>query len=303
MIKNSKLNHVNNDTKDNYKLGIFFILISCLCFSLIAVGVKQVGHLPLMEIVFFQNIPAMIIIPIILKKMNISLLGNNKLFLWCSGFLNVIIQLAKFYTFTVMLLADATTIHRLSPFFIFFLSGIFLKEKISFRRIPLFLFAFLGGLLVIKPGFRVEMFPAMIALVAAISIALNHVNLRHLRLTDHYLVITNYVVYIGGLTSLVILLWQKSFQVPSSADLFILILIGLLALFAQITLTKAYQIAQASLLSLYTYSQIIFSSFFGLMFFKEIPDLLTIVGASFIIISGYLNYRFETNKLLRIFAE
>ncbi|HER24170.1 MAG TPA: DMT family transporter [Candidatus Atribacteria bacterium] len=296
MIKNSKLNNVKIDTKDNYKVGIFFILISCICFSLIAVGVKQVGHLPLMEIVFFQNIPAMIIIPIILKKMNISLLGNNKPFLWSSGFLNVIIQLAKFYTFTVMLLADAATIHRLSPFFIFFLSGIFLKEKISFRRIPLFLLAFLGGLLVIKPGFRVEIFPAMIALIAAISIALNHVNLRYLRLTDHYLVITNYVVYIGGLTSIVILLWQKSFQIPNSYDLLILISIGLTALFAQITLTKAYQMAQANLVSLYTYSQIIFASLFGLMFFKEIPDLLSIIGASFIIISGYLNYRFETNK-------
>lgn len=292
-MKNSKLTKVRIDTKDNYKLGIFFIIISSLCFALIAVGVKQNLHLPLMEILFFQNIPTMVIIPIILKKMNISLLGNNKPFLWSSGFLNVIIQLAKFYTFTVMLLADATTIHRLSPFFVFFLSGIFLKEKLSFQQIPLFLLAFLGGLLVIKPGLRVEMFPAMIALLAAISIAFNHVILRYLRLTDHYLVITNYIAYIGGLASLVILFIQKSFQIPSSADLFILILIGLAALFAQITLTKAYQMAQANLVSLYTYSQIIFASLFGLMFFKEIPDLLSIMGASFIIISGYFNYRWK----------
>ena len=136
-MKNSKLTKVRIDTKDNYKLGIFFIIISSLCFALIAVGVKQIGHLPLMEILFFQNIPTMVIIPIILKKMNISLLGNNKPFLWSSGFLNVIIQLAKFYTFTVMLLADATTIHRLSPFFVFFLSGIFLKEKLSINPVLL----------------------------------------------------------------------------------------------------------------------------------------------------------------------
>jgi len=155
------------------------------------------------------------------------------------------------------------------------------------------LLAFLGGLLVIKPGFRAEMFPAMIALLAAIFMAISHVTLRHLRLTDHYLVITNYFAYVGGLISLTILLLQKSFQVPSPSDLFRLILFGLVALVAFITLTKAYQMAKASLVSLYTYSQIIFSTIFGLMFFKEIPDLLSIIGASFIIISGYLNYRWK----------
>ena len=297
LIKNNKLNQAINETKDNYKLGIFFMVISSLCFALIAAMVKQIRYLPLMEIIFFQSIPSMIIIPLIAKKMHISLFGKNKPFLWSSGFLNLIIQLTKFYTFTVMLLSNATTIHRLSPFFILLLSAIFLKEKLSFRQIPLFLLAFLGGLLVIKPGFEVEMFPAMIALLAAIFIALNHVILRYLRLTDHYLVITNYAAYICGLGSLVILLVQKNFQLPTPPDLFILILIGLIALFAQITLTRAYQMAQASLVSLYTYSQIIFASLFGLMFFKEIPDLLSIIGASFIIISGYFNYRWKAGKM------
>ena len=201
LIKNSKLTKVRIDTKDNYKAGIFFIITASICLVLMAVMVKQVRHLPLMEIMFFKDIPTMIIIPIILKNMNIPLLGNNKPFLWFGGFLGIITALAKFYTFTFMFLADAITIHRLSPFFIFFLAGIFLKEKLSFRRIPFFMLAFLGGLLVIKPGLRVDMFPAIIALLAAISIAVQHVTLRHLRLTDHYLVITNYFGYIGGLVS------------------------------------------------------------------------------------------------------
>ena len=293
MIKDSKLIKVRTDIKDNYKAGIFFIIISSLCFALIAAMVKHVKHLPLMEIIFFQTLPAMIIIPILLKKINISFLGNNMPFLWFYGFLSIIIELTKNYTFTVILLADATTIHRLSPFFVFFLSRIFLKEKLSFRRLPLFLLAFLGGLLVIKPGLRVEMFPAMIALLAAISISVSHMSLRYLRLTEHYLVIINYFAYIGGLVSLIILLLQKSFQVPSPFDLFILILIGLTTLTAFINLTKAYQMAQASLVSLYTYSQIIFASLLGLLFFKEIPDLLSIIGASFIIISGYFNYKWK----------
>ena len=258
--------------------------------------VKQVRHLPLMEILFFRNIPAMIILPIMIKKIKVPLFGNNKPILWLAGLVTAIATLTSYYAFTVISLTDAITILNLSPFFIFSLAGIFLKEKIYLRQMPFFIFAFLGGLLVIKPGLRLDMFPVLIALVAAICIAVSQVTLRHLRLTDHYLVIVNYFAYISGMVSLIILSVQKSFQLPSLSDWLVLILLGGIGLLALIALTKAYQLAPASLISLYTYSQIIFASLFGLVFFKEIPDKFSIMGASFIIISGYLNYRFKSNK-------
>ena len=205
-------------------------------------------------------------------------------------------MMAMFYTYKVMLLTDAITIHNLSPFFTFFLAGIFLKEKLHLRQLPFFICAFLGALLVIKPGLRLDILPALIALVAAICVAVSYISLRHLRLTDHYLVIINYFSYIIGLVSLIILLLQQSFQLPSLSDCLVLILLGGIGLFAQIAVTKAYQLAPANLVSLYTYSQIIFASVFGLLFFKEIPDIFSIIGASFIIISGYLNYRFKSNN-------
>ena len=261
-----------------------------------AVLIKKEGHLPLMEIIFFRNFPTMLIVPFMIKKANISFLGNNKFILWFRGSIGIIGMMAMFYAFTVMSLTDAITLQQLAPFFIFFLAGIFLQEKLSLHQLPFFIFAFLGGLLVIKPGLRLDMFPALIALVAAICIAVSQVTLRHLRLTDHYLVIINYYAYISGVVSLIILLVQKSFQLPSPSDLLILTLLGVIALLAQIALTKAYQRAPASLVSLYTYSQIIFATIFGLLFFQEIPDLLSMGGAIFIVISGYLNYKWKTNN-------
>jgi len=255
--------------------------------------VKQIRHLPVMEIIFFRNLPAMLIIPLMIKKANISFWGNNKFILWFRSFMETIGTMAIFYTFTVMTLTDAITILNLNPFFVFFLAGIFLKEKLSLRQLPLFIFAFLGALLVIKPGLRLDMLPALIALVAAICIAISNVTLRHLGHTDHLLVIVNYFTYTISMLSLIILLVQKSFQLPSLSDCLVLILLGGVGLLAQIALTKAYQLAPASLVSLYTYSQIIFASLFGLLFFKEIPDIFSIIGASFIIVSGYLNYRFK----------
>lgn len=279
--------------QDNNKAGIFFMITAAICFALIAVLVKQVRHLPLMEIVIFRNIPMMIIISGMIKKENIPPFGNNKPILILSGLVITIGTIAGFYAFTTMPLTDALTIQQLNPLFTFFLAGIFLKEKLHFQQIPFFILAFLGGLLVIKPGFRIDIFPAMSALLSAISISFSHATLRHLRLTDHYLVIINYRAYIISLLSLIILILQKGFKIPSPSDLLTLALLGAVGLIAQVTLTKAYQLAPASLISLYNYSQIIFASVFALLFFKEIPDVFSIIGASFIIASGYLNYRFK----------
>jgi len=273
------------------------MITAAICFALIAVLVKQVKHLPLMEIVFFRNIPLVIIISGMIKKTNIPPFGNNKAILILSGLVITIGTITGFYAFTTMPITDALTIQQLNPFFTFFLAGIFLKEKLNFRQIPFFMLAFLGGLLVIKPGFRIDIFPAMIALLSAICISFSHSTLRHLRLTDHYLVIINYRSYIISLVSLIILILQKSFIIPNPSDFLNLALLGIVGLIAQITLTKAYQHAPASLVSLYNYSQIIFVSAFALLFFKEIPDTFSIIGAIFIIISGYLNYKYKSKNL------
>jgi len=270
------------------------MIAAAICFALIAVIVKQVKHLPLLEILFFRNIPLMIIVSALIKKEKVPPFGNNKSILILSGLVNIIGTLAGFYAFTAMYLTDAMTIQQLNPLFTFFIAGIFLKEKLHFGQLPFFMFAFLGGLLVIKPGFRIEMLPAMAALFSAICISFSHATLRHLRKTDHYLVIINYRAYIISLISLAILIFQKGFVFPNPSDYLNLTLLGIAALFAQVSLTKAYQYAPASLVSLYNYSQIIFASFFALFFFKEIPDLLTVLGALFIIISGYFNYRFKS---------
>ncbi|MGB6606578.1 MAG: DMT family transporter [Atribacterota bacterium] len=272
-------------------MGILMMIIATICFSLMAAMVKFLGHLPVMEIMFFRNIPTMLIIPLILKNKKISFWGNNKPLLLSRSLLSAFAATSYFYTITVMILTDAVTIKQLSPIFIIFLASIFLGEKIAFKKITIFLIAFLGALLVVKPGFRLDIFPAVIALLGAISTAGAHVAVRSLRLTDHPLVIVNYFGYSIGLISLGILLWQGNFIIPDASSLFVLILLGLVGLGGQFALTKAYQIAPTKLVSFYLYLQIIFGALLGVLFFKEIPNLFSIFGASLIIISGYLNYK------------
>ena len=269
------------------------MIFASICFALVGAMIKFIGNIPLMEMIFFRNLPSILILPLILKNKNISLRGKNNPLLLFRCFFGFLSTVGYFYTFKTMTMTDAMTIRQLSPFFIIILAVIFLKEKISLRRIPVFLLVFLGSLLVIKPGMRLEIFPVIVGVLAAIFSAGAHVSLRNLRLTDHPLVIVNYFAFVSGLMALVILIWQNNFVIPDFISLVSLILLGLAALGAQIGLTKAYQMAPASMVSLYTYSQIIFATLFGLLFFRELPDLLGIIGASLIIISGYLNYKLK----------
>ena len=289
--------------QENYRNGILFILISCICFASVAALVKQVKHIPVMELVIFRNIPMMIIVPGMIIKDKIPPFGNNKPILILSGLVIAVGTLAGFYAFATLSLTDALTIQQLNPFFTFILAGLFLKEKLHLKQIPLFVLAFMGGLFVIKPGFRIDIFPAMIALLSAFCISCSHATLRHLRLTDNYLIIINYRAYIISLVSLIILLLQKEIVFPNPSDYKYLVLLGFAALIAQVSLTRAYQLAPASLASLYNYSQIIFATIFSLIFFREIPDLFSIAGAALIIISGYLNYHYKTNKKPESFSK
>ncbi len=238
------------------------MLATSIGLSFMAVIIKYLGQFPLMENVLFRSLPTIAILPIVLRKRNIFIYGNNKSFLLLRGFFGTIGMIAIFYAYTVMPLTEVMAIQQLSPFFVIILSSIFLKEKLHVYQMPIFLLAFMGGLMVIKPGIRLDLFPVAICLLGTISVSAAHVTLRYLRLTDHSLVIVNYFAFITSLTSLTILLKQGEIVIPKLNNLSIFILLGLVALFSQIAVTKSYQMARANLVSFYRYFQIVFTGIF-----------------------------------------
>jgi len=277
---------------DNHRLGMLWMILSALCFALSAFIVKLLEDIPLMEIVFFRNFASMIIVPIILIRKKIPMMGINKPLLISRGLLATFGMVGLFYTYTKIPIIDAVTINRLIPFFVIILSVLFLKEKFYLQQIYfIIIIAFLGVLLVLRPGFRVDILPGLIGLLVTIIGAITHVILRKLRLTDNYWVIINYYGYIAGFTTIMI--------IPNSLELILLLLLGFVALNSQIGLTLSYQYASASLVAPYLYIQIIFVAILEIGFLRVLPNLLTLIGSLLIIISGVLNYRlnrFNKNK-------
>lgn len=193
-----------------------------------------------------------------------------------------------------MILADALGIAQLTPLFVIALSVKFLDEKIDFRQILIFFIAFIGTILIVKPGLRLNMFPCFIGLLGGLSLAAGKVIVRKLRNSEP-LTIVNYFAFVSSLCTLFILFWQKNFVLPNLTHLLILIMLGVVSLCAQVSLTMAFKCSPAILVSVYTCIQIIFGILIGIIFFKEISDIFSVTGVFFILITGYLNYKFSKN--------
>lgn len=75
-----------------------------------------------------------------------------------------------------------------------------------------------------------------------------------------------------------------------------LLLAGLCASCAQFSITKAYSYAPAKEISVYDYSQVLFSALLGLIFLAELPDLLSFIGYIIIIGSAVAKYLLSYKK-------
>jgi len=87
-----------------------------------------------------------------------------------------------------------------------------------------------------------------------------------------------------------------SFVIPDLKSTLILLSVGVFAAIGQIALTYAYKLAPASEVSVYDYSNIIFSSIIGYMFMQEQLDFLEILGIVIIIISSIIVYKQNNSK-------
>ncbi len=275
--------------KKNNK-AITLMLFSAFTFSSMQIIVKLLPQIPLMEKVFFRNFISLIIAIFIIKKKNLSYFGKkeNRKYLfyrYLFGFTGVILF---FYATTQMLAADAAILNKLSPVFVIILAYYFLKEEINKIKVTVLLISLSGSLLVIKPQLNLTALPAALGFLSAVLSAAAYISITFIGDKESIYTTVFYYSFYSSVSCLPFFLF--SFSLPNFYELFLLILLGLLAALGQIALTCAYNQCDASEVSIYDYSNIIFSSLLGYFFLSEIPDILSMFGGVLIISSSFLQY-------------
>ena len=275
----------------DFRKSITQMIGTALGMTYIGVLTKYLVDIPLMEIVFFRSIPTIIVFTFILKIKKYRLLGNNNHLLFLRCFFGFFAIIGFFYSVKNLVFADAMIIRQLTPLFVTMLSIFFLKEKVLKRQSIVFIISIIGALLVIKPGFRIIIIPAIISVLSALSSAASHVAVRYLRLSENSLVIVNYHAISSFFISLFFMIIKREFVIPSFSNFLILISIGFIGMFTQLFMTNAYRKTKASVISIYLYMQIFFGIIFSILFFNEYPDCIAILGGGLIFLGGFINYK------------
>ena len=187
-------------------------------------------------------------------------------------------------SFKYLSLANAHSIGSLAPVIVVALSAVILREKVSVKTWIAIFIGFVGVLIILRPTSSIFDPKALIPLFAAFELGLYQVITKKDSKYDSNETSLFFTSIIG---LLVMSLLASNFWRPIDYSLYPMFLgIGIffsLGLYLQII---ALSKARASIIQPFHYTLIFWAIIFGYIFYNEIPDMLTVIGAIIITCSG-----------------
>ena len=278
--------------------GVVFIVLSALLFALMNMFVKLSGDLPVFEKAFFRNAIAAVIALIVLLKnhspMRPTVKGSLK-FLILRTLFGLGGVLCNFWAVGKMVISDSSILNKMSPFFAVVFAYIFVKERPRFFQWLTLLGALFGAVFVIKPGFANAAFiPALVAFLGGVLAGAAYGCVRKLGLMGEN---NPFIVFFfsTGSTLILIPLMLATYQSMALWQLGYLLLAGVCAALAQFSITAAYTCAPPKEISVYDFTQVIFTSLISIFIFSAVPDVYSFIGYAIIVSMALVNY-FLSNR-------
>lgn len=288
--------------------GILFIILSAFGFATMSVFIQLAGDIPVIQKCLFRNIVALIVAFFVLVKNggDFSIGKGDFKFLFLRSFVGTIGIFCNFYAVQNMILADASMINRLTPFFVIIFSCFVLKERVALWQILCVIAAFIGAIFIINPQIIASLFggvyvssslnsvAAMVGVLGAMAAGLAYTTLRLLAIRGvkgHFI-----VFFFSAFSTLVCLPFVVTNYVPMTAYQWACLLAtGIFASLGQFAVTAAYANAPAREISIYDYSQTMFAAIYGLLVFSQIPSIYSLIGYLFIMLVAI--YMFKRGKI------
>lgn len=194
-----------------------------------------------------------------------------------------------------MPIANATAILQAMPLAVTLAAGIFLREKISLRRMLVIAIGFVGVLIIVRPGTSAFDHHAIWAVCACAFLVLRDMSTRQLSraVPAQFVTFTTAVTItlMGGVVSLwfpwvTTTAWQMSALLIAAVFVLTGYFFGVLAM----------RYGDVSAVSPFRYSILIWASLMGAVFFDEWPDRFTIIGSIIVVLTGVYTIRQEFNR-------
>ena len=284
--------------------AILYMIISALCFAIMSVSVVLVGNeVPIFEKVFFRNFFSIFFAYYILKKNNAKVFGTRAGLPYLIGrsIFGVGGVICMFYALARMDVATASTIQKLSQFWVLIFAALFLKEKIKGIQVIFLVIALVGVVIVSKPTSPSILLPTLVCFLASVFAGIAYTFVSILRKYEAPETVVFFFSLFATVSMLIPMLMD--FKWLTASEFIFLVITGLSAMGGQVFLTQSYHHAKASEVSIYAYANIVFSAVLSLLIWRTFPDAIEMVGIFIILVASYMNYVYVKKQSIPLMEE
>ena len=268
-------------------IGIIFAILAYFSFSLLdTIQKTAVIYHSIFQILFLKYFFTLFLsITESYRKNNHNFFKTNSPKLQITRSILSIIESGCFVlSFRYLSLADAHSIGSLTPVIVVALSAIILREKVNLKTWIAIFIGFIGVLIIMRPGLSIFDPKSLIPLAAAFFLSLYQIVTRKVSEYDSSETSLFYTSVVGIIlmSFMMPFFWQ-----PMQSYSYLLFLgIGIffsLGIYFQII---ALSFAKASAVQPFHYTLILWAIILGYIFYNDLPDLPTVIGAIIITLSG-----------------
>jgi drug/metabolite transporter (DMT)-like permease len=278
--------------------GITCVLAAWLLFACMDAGSKLLAQdYSIIQILWVRFVSLVVIAAWLAQRRGgKAALRTRHFWLQSARSLLLVVEIGLFiWTITVLPLANAHAILAITPLLVTALSVPLLGERVGMRRWSAIAVAFIGMLIILRPGQGAVHPMALVALLCATMFALYQILTRIVSRADPPLTTLFYTAVIGGIG--LTLIGPFYWTAPDAAGWGLFALVAALGASGHYLLIKALQLAPASTLQPFSYTILIWATAIGFVVFGNLPDLATVAGACIIATSGI--YTFARERRLR----
>tara|TARA_R110002074_G_scaffold86078_2_gene190240 strand:+ start:167 stop:1069 length:903 start_codon:yes stop_codon:yes gene_type:complete len=258
--------------------GIFWMLVTGLCFIMVTALVKYMGpRLPSAEAAFLRYAMGLIfLLPAVgalraahLTRRQWALFGARGL---CHSF-GVILW---FFAMTRIHIAEVTAMNYLAPIYVTVGAAVFLGERLATRRIVAVCLGLLGAAIILRPGFRELSMGHLAMLIAAVVFAGSYLLAKILAdEINPAVVVTMLSIFVTiCLAPFALPVWIA----PTWHEITILAGVAFFATAGHYTMTLAFAAAPLTVTQPVTFLQLIWATALGAFVFNEAIDIWVVIG-------------------------
>ena len=273
-----------------------WMVCALLSFALMAISVRELlHHLETFEVLFFRSAVSLAIMIAILPRYGGRALVTRRFGLHCvRNLLHFAGQSAWVFAIGALPLATVFAIEFTMPVWTAILATFILHERLNRGRIVMLVAGLAGILVILRPGLQ-EVPPAALVMLAG-SLAYASTMITTKQLAGHETVFAVLFYMAAIQLPLALALAIPAWVTPGLEDVPWLVMVGVTGLSAHLCLTRAFRIADATLVVPFDFLRLPLIAVVGMLFYDEPPQLPVFLGAAIIFAGTYYSIRRESRR-------